>query len=302
VPAAGQPGLASVGLNVVANLAFMRSLRLSPLTATIPLLSLTPVFTSLVSMPMLGQRLGGRNWLGVALVVAGALLLNLRGGDAGSLAIFLRALRREPGVPYMAFTALLWSITPPVDKLAMDRATAPLHALILNLGVAVAMLAMLVATRRLAELRDARGSAGVLAVAVVCAFVGLAGQLAAFRVVPVGLFETIKRGIGFVMAMLTGRLILKEPVTTARWRQAPAAGVGLIVLEIGRVLASELGVRRPLVEWPWPRPAGGGGDAARVVAVGFRVVAGGGDLRRANGSPGPRLPSARRGGDTSVTS
>jgi drug/metabolite transporter (DMT)-like permease len=226
------PGLASIGLNVIANLSFMRSLRLSPLTATIPLLSLTPVFTSLVAMPLLDQRLGGRNWLGIALVVGGALLLNLRGGDAASFAVFWRALRREPGVPFMALTAFLWSITPTLDKLSMELASAPFHALMLNAGVGAAMLVPLVAGRRLGELRAVRASAGPLAASVVCAFLGLALQLVAFRVVPVGLFETMKRGIGFVMAMLMGRLILGEAITIAKWLAVAlmAVGVGLIVL------------------------------------------------------------------------
>lgn len=226
------PGLTSIGLNIVANLSFMRSLRLSPLTATIPLLSLTPVFTSLVSIPMLHQRLGGRNWFGVALVVAGALLLNLRGGDHKSLALFWQGLRREHGVPFMALTAFLWSITPPLDKLAMDRSGAPFHAFMLNAGVGAAMLVLLAVTRRLGELASARGSAGPFAAAVVCAFVGLATQLTAFKVVPVGLFETIKRGIGFCMAMLSGRLILGETITTAKLLAVAlmALGVGLIVL------------------------------------------------------------------------
>lgn len=226
------PGLASVALNIAANVSFMRSLRLSPLTATIPLLSLTPVFTSLVSIPMLGQRLGGRIWLGVALVVGGALLLNLRGGDASSLAVFWRALSREPGVPFMASTAFLWSITPPLDKLAMDRSGAPFHALMLNALVSAAMLLVLVARRRLGDLRGVSASAGPFAAAVVCAVLALSLQLTAFRLVPVGLFETIKRGIGFVMAMLSGRLILGEPITVPKLVAVGlmGVGVGLIVL------------------------------------------------------------------------
>ncbi len=226
------PAVATVTLNVVANLSFMRSLRLSPLTATIPLLSLTPVFTSLVSIQLLGQRLTGRNWAGIALVVAGAVLLNLRGGDASSFAVFWRALRREPGVPFMGFTAFLWSVTPPLDKLAMDQSGAPFHAVMLNAGVALPLFVVLAATGRLPDLRGVAASAGAFSAAVVCAVLGLSLQLSAFRFMPVGLFETIKRGIGFVMAMLSGRLILKEPITTAKLLAVGlmAVGVGLIVL------------------------------------------------------------------------
>jgi drug/metabolite transporter (DMT)-like permease len=40
------PGLASVVLNIFANLAFMEAVRLSPLSMTVPFLSLAPVFTN----------------------------------------------------------------------------------------------------------------------------------------------------------------------------------------------------------------------------------------------------------------
>jgi drug/metabolite transporter (DMT)-like permease len=47
------PGLASVALNVAANLAFFRSLQLAPMSVTLPLLSLTPVFTAVLALLLL---------------------------------------------------------------------------------------------------------------------------------------------------------------------------------------------------------------------------------------------------------
>src|SRR6266849_3381929 len=48
-PASGYlaPALGSVVLNVVANLLFLHGMRIAPLSVAIPLLSLTPVFTTL---------------------------------------------------------------------------------------------------------------------------------------------------------------------------------------------------------------------------------------------------------------
>ena len=68
------PGLGSVVLNVGANLSFLQAVRVSPLSLTIPYLSLTPVFATLLSVPLLGERPSGMQALGVVLVVGGALV------------------------------------------------------------------------------------------------------------------------------------------------------------------------------------------------------------------------------------
>ena len=72
-PTAGYwaPGLASTLINVAANLAFIEAVRRSPLSLTIPLLSLTPVFTSLLAIPLLGEAPSSRQWLGIGAVVVG---------------------------------------------------------------------------------------------------------------------------------------------------------------------------------------------------------------------------------------
>jgi len=226
------PGLASVALNVAANLAFLRSVALSPLSATIPLLALTPVFAALLAVPLLGEQPSPRQWAGVLAVVAGALLLNARRGEAGSLGGLWGAFRREPGAPLMAAVALLWSAATALDKLAMLAAGAPFHATVLNAGVAAATLGLLAAGRRLGELRGWTRSLGGFAAALVFSVVGLAGQLLALRVLEVGVVETVKRSLGFILAVVLGRLAFGEPVTRHKLLAvaAMAAGVALILI------------------------------------------------------------------------
>ena len=48
------PAAASMTMNALANVLFMRSVELSPLSRTVPFLSLTPVFSALAAMPLLG--------------------------------------------------------------------------------------------------------------------------------------------------------------------------------------------------------------------------------------------------------
>ena len=50
------PALVSMSANAIANVLFMRSVQLSPLSRTVPFLSLTPVFSALVAVPLLGEK------------------------------------------------------------------------------------------------------------------------------------------------------------------------------------------------------------------------------------------------------
>ncbi len=206
------PALLSVAINLVANVAYMRAIRLSPMGATLPLLSLTPAFSSLFGVPLLGEVPELRQWLGIVFVVGGAILLNSMPGERSLLA----ALRRERGAPWMILVALLWSLTPAFDKMALRHASETSHALVLTLGIACGLLIILLCQDRLVELRVERRALAWLTLA---AFVGAAAsllQLLAIRWVWVGLVETLKRGIGAAFALLLGWWLFGEQMTRRR--------------------------------------------------------------------------------------
>lgn len=218
------PAVASVLLNVAANLMFFAALRSSALSVTIPLLSLTPVFTALLGIPMLGEVPAPLQGIGIGLVVAGAFALNLPEERP--------YWRWERGAALMAAVAFLWSLTVPLDKMAMAGASAPFHATVLCAGVATGVLVLLVWQRRLGELAGLRTVRGVFALALVTAILALGLQLLAMQRVPVALVETMKRGLGNVSAVALGRALFGEPVTLRKLLAVGlmAAGVALILI------------------------------------------------------------------------
>jgi len=239
VPAYYPPATASLLLNIVANLAFIQSVRIAPLSLTVPLLSLTPAFTTVLGFLVLGERPAAGAWLGIALVVAGAFWLHWAGGGAAAAGEGARrpsrrlaALAVHPGAWLMATTALLWSLTIPLDKLAIGRATAPFHGLFLMVGGALGTFAILVATGRLGEVRGIRGAWAPFATALVASTLDLGFQLAAIRLVLVSVVETLKRGLGNLLAVALGRLVFGEAMTWQKVAAAVlmAAGVALILL------------------------------------------------------------------------
>jgi len=222
------PALASLALTVVSNVAYIEALRRAPLSATVPLLSLTPVFAALVAIPLLGELPTPRSAAGILLVVAGALVLRLplRGlGGEGERPAPASALL------LMLLVAFLWSLTISLDKLAIARSSPPFHGLCLNAAVTVALLAVLAARRRLGEAAAVARAPRLFAAAVALCTVALALQLLALQRVWVSWVETIKRGVGNLMAVALGRAAFGEPVTAAKLLAVAlmAAGVGLIL-------------------------------------------------------------------------
>lgn len=225
------PALGSVALNVVANLAFIHAFRIAPISLAIPLLSLTPVVTALLAIPLLGELPTAAQGCGIALVVAGALVLNLRGGRESPPGALLRALVGNRGLHLMLVVVLCWSLTPPLDKLAMQHAPAAAHGFVLCAGVAAAVLAVLLAQRRVGEVRQVARAPAIYLLAIVVSVAGLAFQLFAYRLVYVALVETLKRGLGNALALVYGRFVFAERVGRAQVAAVAlmAAGVALIL-------------------------------------------------------------------------
>ena len=231
-PAAGYwlPGLSSVLLNIVANLAFLEAVRIAPLSVTIPVLSLTPVFTTLLAIPMLGEVPSSRQLAGVALVVAGVLWLNLGTAERGSPGSLFHPLLRERGSQLMVVTALFWSLAMPLDKLALASSGPAFHGMALNGGVALGALVVLAGRRRLGELRRLAGHWRLLTWLVVVGAVALVLILLAITQTWIGFIETMKRGLGSFLAVIWGRWFFGEVVTGRKVVAVAviAAGVALI--------------------------------------------------------------------------
>ncbi len=229
-PGAGYllPALASVALNVVANLLFLKGMQIAPLSATIPLLSLTPVFTTLLAIPLLGERPPLPHAAGILLVVGGAIALHWKTEGKWDGVAHPGAAR---GAALVAVTALLWSLTTPLDKLAVERASAPFHGIVLTFGSALGVLLVIAASGRLGDLKAVRKVPGLYALALVVSTLALALQLMALPLVWVGTVETLKRGIGNFAALVSGWFFFKEPLTLRK-----AVAVGVMAVGVGLIL------------------------------------------------------------------
>jgi drug/metabolite transporter (DMT)-like permease len=220
------PGGTALVLQVAANVLFFRALFLSPLSLTIPFLSLTPVFTSLIALVLLDEHPSTLQWAGIVLVVLGALGLH---GWGGSLLV---ALRRERGSLYMIVVALIWSVTGSLAKLSLEHASIPWHGAIQTGGVGLAILGGLLVRSGPARLRMPASHRRWLAASWLFSLAALTCQYAAIRLIFVGLVEALKRGVGMTSSVLLGRALFGESLTPAKAIAVALmiAGVALLVV------------------------------------------------------------------------
>ena len=110
------------GLNVFTNLIYMRAIKLSDLSITIPLITFTPLFMLITSPIILGEFPNIFGIAGIVLIVTGSYLLNFKEKKKGYLAPF-KALLKEKGPRLMLLVAFIWSITANFDKIGIENSS-----------------------------------------------------------------------------------------------------------------------------------------------------------------------------------
>ena len=103
---------------ILALLLYMKAIKSSPLSLTIPFLAFTPMFIVLTGWLVLGERLSLEGILGISLTVTGAYILNFSQTTFGLLAPF-KAIFREKGSRLMLMVAAIYSLTSVLGKKAI---------------------------------------------------------------------------------------------------------------------------------------------------------------------------------------
>ena len=222
------PAVASMAMNALANVLFMRSVRLSPLSRTVPFLSLTPVFSALAAIPLLGEVPGPMHWAGISLVVVGALVLNSDLSDK-----WWRSVTHEKGAAFMIAVAVLWALSTALDKRALPHASPASHAFLLSAGGAAILMAWVALTGRHGELAAAlQAPRTLLAGMVAFAVAALALQMLALQWLWVAVLETLKRAFGVLGSIFFGRAFFLEPITGRKLLAAALMVLGTALLAL----------------------------------------------------------------------
>jgi len=109
-------------VNVLVSVLYMKALKVSDLSLSVPLLTFTPLFMLLTSPIMLGEWPNAMGALGIICIVAGSWVLNFNRNQKGLFKPF-KALLSEKGPRLMLLIAFIWSITANIDKIGIQNSS-----------------------------------------------------------------------------------------------------------------------------------------------------------------------------------
>ncbi|MBA3071267.1 MAG: EamA family transporter [Nitrospirae bacterium] len=111
-----------VPLETVTIVLYIKALRLSPLSLTLPFLALTPVFLIFISYLILGEKVTFRGGAGIFLIAVGSYTLNIREIKKGIFEPF-RSISKEKGSIMMIGVAVIYSLTASFGKVAIEHSS-----------------------------------------------------------------------------------------------------------------------------------------------------------------------------------
>lgn len=109
-------------IEIITIVLYIKALKLSPLSLTLPFLALTPVFLIFISYFILGEKVSIFGGSGIFLIATGSYLLNISELKKGILEPF-KSITREKGSVLMIGVALLYSITSSMGKMAIEHSS-----------------------------------------------------------------------------------------------------------------------------------------------------------------------------------
>jgi drug/metabolite transporter (DMT)-like permease len=211
-------------INAVTTLLYIKAIKVSDLSLTVPLVALTPLFMLLTSPLIVGEYPKFFDYIGILLIVAGSYLLNLKEKSQGYLAPF-KALLNEPGPKFMLIVAFLWSITSNFDKIGVKN-SSPIFWLFSLFGtMSILLLPILLhktpnpGTKILKQLPMLATMGFFNAIGVLC-------QMQALTLTLVVQVIAIKR-TSVLMGVLFGHFIFKEKDIQQR-----LLGAGIMILGV----------------------------------------------------------------------
>jgi drug/metabolite transporter (DMT)-like permease len=186
-----------------------------------------PLLTALASQLVVGERIGIASWLGILLLVAGVLLLSLRGGrDLGKLD------RRAVGFAlFTALTISAYSLVDGIGARAAGPGLASAYSVALFIGIGPVMVVYALARQRSGTFPAmiAHWKTGLAGGALQLGSYGIA--IWAMTVAPIAIVAAL-RETSVLFGAVIAVLFLKEPLRASRILAAAMIVCGLVAIRL----------------------------------------------------------------------
>jgi len=216
-------------LNLVVTILYMKAIKYSDLSITVPLVSFTPLFLLITSPLLVGEFPTIYGLIGILLIVFGSYMLNIKERNNGYLAPF-KALLKEKGSKLMLIVAFLWSITANYDKIGVLNSSPLFWVISVNIFIAIFMFPIMMYKSRKKLYQIKTDFRALLPLGLFNALLFIF-QMTAISLTLVAYVISIKR-TSTLMSVLFGYLIFKEKGLKERLLGSLIMVIGVIFIAL----------------------------------------------------------------------
>jgi len=218
------PGITLIIIGLFSALLFLKAIKQSDLSLTIPLLSLSPMFSSLFSFFFLNEQLSNIQYLGIFLIILGTLILYSKKLTIYEIIKSFKIILKNSSAKLMVLVSIIWSLTPVLDKICLKNSSVNIHGFIQSLGM-ITLLIFLFKKDKV-QTENTKKNWRIILLTV---FIGSTATILQFYAILtnyVPIMESIKRSIGQLSSVFLGKIFFNEEVNKPKV-------VGVIALSIG---------------------------------------------------------------------
>ena len=218
------PGVILIFLGLFSALLFLKAIQQSDLSLTIPLLSFSPMFSSIFSFFFLNEQLSKIQYFGVFLIIFGALILYSKKITLEEFLKSFKIILKNSSAKLMIIVSIIWSLTPVLDKLCLEHSSVNFHGLIQSLGMII-LLIFLFKKDKVQTVNTKKNWRLIL----LTVFVGSTATILQFYAILtnyVPIMESIKRSVGQLSSVFLGKIFFNEKINKPKV-------IGVIVLSVG---------------------------------------------------------------------
>ena len=219
------PGIVLIIMGLLSALLFLKAIKQSDLSLTIPLLSLSPMFSSLFSFFFLNEKLLNIQYLGIFLIILGTLILYSKKLTLNEILTSFKIILTNHSAKLMILVSIMWSLTPVLDKLCLKNSSINIHGVIQSSGMII-LLIFLSKKKGRYETVNMKKNWKLILLTVLIGTTATILQFYAILSNYVPIMESIKRSIGQLSSVFLGKIFFNEKITKPKI-------LGVIFLSIG---------------------------------------------------------------------
>lgn len=222
--------LAAGLIDSLTTILYMKAIKYSDLSLSVPMLAFTPLFLLISSPIMIGEFPNLLGIFGIVFIVAGSYMLNIKGKERGYLEP-LKLLLKDKGPKLMLIVAFIWGVTSNIDKIGIRNSSPIFWAMALNLIITVFLFPIMLL--KLKNINHNKVNFRFMISAGL--FSALSGifQMMAINIALVSYVISIKR-TSVIMGVIFGYLIFKESNIRERLSGALIMVIGVFLITLSQ--------------------------------------------------------------------